>query len=306
MWWDVIWSAVWPSLASIGFALVAWVLMRRRGSLAAHGARGRTALATGAAAMVLMAFPFYSVLPLWIDAPMRTWAAVGSLTYALPLVLGVIVIVVLGLPHGRRREVSPGAHLTPRTWRSFLSTWWLGVGLTVLAIILGVTLAAGLASDPDEEGNYTRYVIDLGSSGAETGIYGWHRSAPSLVLLALLIVVTWWALSSIARPPLGPDPDDDTATRRLRSANVIRVALGALLLHLGSVLSSLANTASLVLTMHAADGVSFTTGTSFSALRDVLLSSSYLVDVIGLGLLIVTVLTALLPAPRSERSSRPS
>jgi len=31
-----------------------------------------------------------------------------------------------------------------------------------------VTLAAGLASDPDEDGDCTRYVIDLGSSGAET------------------------------------------------------------------------------------------------------------------------------------------
>ena len=74
-----------------------------------------------------------------------------------------------------------------------------------------MTLAAGLASDPDEDGDCTRYVIDLGSPDAETGIYRWHHSAPSL---ALLIMVTWWALSSTARPPLGPDPDDDTAIRR--------------------------------------------------------------------------------------------
>ena len=58
--------------------------------------------------------------------------------------------------------------------------------------------------------------------------------------------------------------------------------------------------------MHAADGVSFTTGTPFSALGDVLLRSSYLVDVVGLGLWIHTVLTALSPALRCERSSERS
>lgn len=307
MWWDLIWPLLWPSLASISVALVAWMLMRGRGSFAAQGVRGRTALAAGAAVVVIMAYPLYSVLPLWIDAPMRAWTAVGNLTYALPLVLGLIVIVVLGLPREGHRGAPAGAHLAPRTWRSFLATWWLGAALTVLAVILGITLAAGLASDPDEDGDYTRYVIDLGSSGAEAGIYGWHHSAPPLVLLVLLILVTWWALTSIARPPLRPDPDGDTASRRLRSTNVLRVALGALLLHLGSILSSLANTASLVITTHAADGIYFTTGTPFSALRSALLYSSYLVDVVGLGLLVFTALTALPSAPRHERpSERPS
>lgn len=305
MWWGVIWPLVWPSLASFVAALVAWVLMRRRGSRTAHGGRGRTALTAGAAAVVMMGFPFVGVLPLWIDAPMRTWLAVGNFRYALPLVLGLIVIAVLGLSRGPR-EASAGAHLAPRTWRSFLAIWWLGACLAVLAVILGLTFAAGLASQPDDDGNYTMYLVDFGSSAAGSSIYGWHYSALPLVLLALMVLATWWALSSIARPPLGSDPVTDAATRRLHSTNVVRVALGALLLHLGAILSSLANTASLTSTLHASDGTYFTSGTPFSALTDVLVYSSILVDIVGLGLLIFTALTALPSTSRSERPSEPS
>lgn len=299
--WMTIWLMIWPALMSLAVAALA-LFIARRSSHDIVAARGRTALAAGTAAAVIVGYPAIDLLHLLFPLPRWTWSAVHDLRFSLPLVLGLIAVAVISLPR-RRREESPGAHLAPRTWRSFLATWWLVACLAVFAVIVGLTLAAGFASQPDDQGRYTMYLVDFGAAAAGSTIYGWHYSAVPLTLLVLTVAITWWGLASVARPPLATDHVADTAVRRLRSTNVARVVLGALLLHLTAILSSLSVTSSLSSTTYSPDGTFFTSGTPFSALTGALQVSAVLTAIIGLSLWIYTALTAVPSAARSARSS---
>lgn len=302
--WELLWMLLWPSLVSIALALVAWAVLSRSASPVLTG-RALTAVLLGVAVAIVAVFPYLGIAPLWFDLPRGFWSAVTDARYALPLVIGLLVLIPLGLP--RPRPTTPsGAALTPRTWRSFLATWWLGAHLVVLVLVLALTLAAGLASRPNDDGEYVEYLVDLGSGAIGTTIYGWHFSVLPLVLLALLTAAAWWVLARIARPPLAEDHGADAADRRLRSANVLRVALGALLLHLETVLSSLANTSRLSGRFSDGGDLSFSAGTPFSALTGTLDVLALLAGLLGLALWVFTALTAL-PAPsRARRTAVPA
>lgn len=244
-------------------------------------------------------------MPLWVEAPREVWSAVFGARYALPLVLGLAALIALGAVRPHRAPIA-GATLAPRTWRSFLEVRWLSAVLLTLVLVLA--LAAGTASRPDEDGEYTRYVVHVGSGTLGTGIYGWHHSALPLVLLMPLGAATWWALSRIARSPLAEAEPADTAKRRRRSANVARVALGALLLHLGTILTSLANTSRLSGTFSGGDRGQFSISTPFAALSSALDVLGAVAACAGCALWVFTALTAV-PAPslsRSRRSAVPS
>lgn len=304
MWWSFIWPILWPSLASLVLAAGFWAL-RARGRPPMRDRSPWSAAVVWAAVTVTVAFPVVGVLPLWIDIDSETWSRAIDARFAVPLVLGLLAVLALSTT-GRRRGLATGASLTPRTWRSFVPGGWLGLHLTVLAVIAAITLAAGAASRPDEDGRYTQYVVDLGSGSAGTGIYGWHHSAAPLALLVLLSAGTWWSLARIARPPLAEDPAADGAERRQRSTDVMRVALGALLLHLETILASLRNTSMLTATMHGEDGFFLTTGTPFSALTGALGVLALLVGILGLALWTLAALPSRPARARSPRSPVPS
>lgn len=301
--WMLIWTLLWPSLASIMFAVAAWLVIRR-GARPVLVGRVRVAAMVGVAAIVTAAYPVLGAAPLWIDAPEGMWSTIFDARFTLPLLLGLLVLVFLGAL--RPRPATPsGALLAPRTWRSFLSTWWLAALLGVLALILGLTLAAGMASQPNEAGEYVEYWVDFGSGAIGATIYGWHYSLVPSALWVLLCAATWWTLSRIARPPLDTTHTTDAADRRLRSANAARLALGALLLHLEAILHSLASTSRMTGFFSASDNVSFSAGTPFSALTGMLDVLALLAGVLGLALWVFTALTAV-PAPSASRSSRTS
>lgn len=299
MWQSIIWMVAWPILASLALAAVAWLVAWRLRPRPEADGRWRTVIAAGAATVLMMGYPFTGPLPLWVDISPPVASAVADARYALPLAIGLIVVVVIGLVR-RRRTAAASAHLTPRTWRSFIATGWLWAYLVALVTIVGLTVAAGLASEADEQGNYTMYWVDLGSMTIGSSIYGWHHSLVPLVVLALLTAATWWALASIARPPLNSMHGADSLVRQLRSTDVMRMVIGALLLHLKAVLASLANTSAMTGGMSGPDGGHFTSGTPFSALTGVLHTSATLVGIVGLALWIATALSAL---PRPVRSS---
>lgn len=304
MTWTLLWMLLWRHLAGIVLGALAWAV-RRRGLPALEAGRAVTAAAAGGAVVLLAACSVLGAMPLWVEAPREVWSAVFGARYALPLVLGLAALIALGAvrPH---RAPSAGATLAPRTWRSFLEVRWLSALLLTLVLVLVLTLAAGTASRPDEDGEYTRYVVDVGSGTLGTGIYGWHHSALPLVLLVPLGAATWWALSRIARPPLAEAAD--AADRRRRSANVARVALGALLLHLGTILTSLANTSRLSGTFSGGDRGWFSISTPFAALSGALDVLGAVAACAGCALWVFTALTAV-PAPslsRSRRSAVPS
>ena len=302
--WTLLGMLLWKPLAGIVLGALAWTV-RRRGLPALEAGRAVTAVAAGGAVVLLAAHSVLGAMPLWVEAPRELWSAVFGARYALPLVLGPAALLALGAvrPH---RAPSTGASLAPRTWRTFLDARWLAALVIALVLVLVPTLAAGMASRPDEDGEYTRYVVDVGSGTLGTGIYGWHHSALPLVLLVPLGAATWWALSGIARPPLAEAAD--AADRRRRSANVARVALGALLLHLGTILTSLANTSRLSGTFSGGDRGWFSISTPFAALSGTLDVLGAVAACAGCALWVFTALTAV-PAPsvsRSRRSAVPS
>lgn len=295
MWGMLFTAAVGPLLTSAITAIAVWTVKRRTLPLHQQGERWQTLLAAALGVLVIGGLAVSGVLSLWSDLAAGASAVMHPYRFALPLALGLLMLVVLSL-FRRGHDARVGALLVPRTWRSFVADGWLLGYAAAVAVIVAITLSTGFASQPDDEGRYTQYVIDVGSGTLGTGIYGWHYSVIPLILLVFLTVRTWWALSALARPPLGTDLALDRARRRLASANVLRVALGALLLHLQAVLASLASTASLTGTFHAPDDFFFTSRTSFSALGGTLEIAAILAGAIGLGLWIFTGLTAL---PRS-------
>ncbi|MDV3294687.1 MAG: hypothetical protein LOY01_02565 [Brachybacterium paraconglomeratum] len=306
MTWTLLWMLLWRHLAGIVLGALAWTV-RRRGLPALEAGRAVTAAVAGGAVVLLAAYSVLGAMSLWVEAPRELWSAVFGARYALPLVLGLAALIALGAVRPHRAPIA-GATLAPRTWRSFLEVRWLSAVLLTLVLVLVLTLAAGTASRPDEDGEYTRYVVHVGSGTLGTGIYGWHHSALPLVLLVPLGAATWWALSGIARPPLAEAEPADAANRRLRSANVARVALGALLLHLGTILTSLANTSRLSGTFSGGDRGQFSISTPFAALSGALDVLGAVAACAGCALWVFTALTAV-PAPsvsRSRRSAVPS
>lgn len=302
--WTLLGMLLWRHLAGIVLGALAWAV-RRRGLPALKAGGAVTAAVAGGAVVLPAAYSVLGAVPLWVEAPRELWSVAFGARYALPLVLGLAALVALGAVRPYRAP-STGASLAPRTWRTFLDARWLAA--RVIGLVLVPTLAAGMASGPDENGEYTLYVVDVGSGTLGTGIYGWHHSALPLVLLMPLGAATWWALSRIARPPLAEAEPADTAKRRRRSANVARVALGALLLHLGTILTSLANTSRLSGTFSGGDRGWFSISTPFAALSGALDVLSAVAACAGCALWVFTALTAV-PAPspsRPRRSAVPS
>ncbi|MBH0109948.1 hypothetical protein I6E81_07195 [Salinibacterium sp. NG22] len=241
---------IWFSFRStiIGLALaVVWRLARgRKGRLPA----GLTAVATVAATSLALACliylnaaigfpllrpPLSEHLPLWVFEMRVLWA----------LGIGILAVALLAIPIGAH---TPRGHasLTRRTPFSFGHRWWFAGITTIVGTIVTVSILAGLASEPDEDGLWRNYTVDAGSSiSFGTRIYGWYYSVPALILLAALIAVTIIVLWLIARPSLSTDHDDDVRMRHLRTWNILAIASGTLLIHLGSIFTSLSNTAML-------------------------------------------------------------
>lgn len=275
--------------------------LRRGGARAQLDRRSATLTlaAAGTASLVMIALRVGMVSAFVMGDPSAfPWELHAAIRYALPLALGILVVLLLAFP--ARRASSPAASLTPRSWTSFLSPARLAVTAGVLTLVLAITVAAGLASSVDEEGHHTRYVVELGRSAMEASIYGWHDSLVPLLLLAVLTVTTLGAWSAIARPPHPEDHVQDVAARRLRSANVARTATGAMLLHLSTVLNSLHGTATASLTVHAESGEFFRSGPAFAALAPVLQGGAALAELLGLGLWVLTALSAVRLAPLPE------
>lgn len=298
--WMLIWTLLWPSLVSIMLAVAAWLVIRR-GARPVLVGRVRVAVMIGIAVIVTAIYPFLGAAPLWIDVPEGMWSTIFSARFALPLLLGLLAVMLFGTvrPPTATRY---GALLAPRTWRSFLGIWWLVTLLGVLALIVGLTLAAGMASQPNEAGEYVEYWVDFGSGAIGATIYGWHYSLVPSALWMLLCAATGWTLSRIAGSPLATTHTTDAADRRLRSANAARVTLGALLLHLEAILHSLANTSRMTGFFSGGDDLSFSAGTPFSALTGALEVLAQGAGVLGLALWVFTALTAV-PAPSASRSS---
>ena len=181
----------------------------------------------------------------WMVPELAVSSTARVVGFAVPLAAGLLAVVVLMLPRIQRPPTGT-ADLSPRTLTSFVARGWLVALLAVAALVLTVTALAGRASIPDDQGRYRHFELELTTGfTAGTDIYGWYFSVPSIILLVLLLLATFVAVRAVANPPLGPGAAGDATVRRWRTRNVVAMSLGALLVHLASILSHLAGTAAL-------------------------------------------------------------
>lgn len=220
--------------------------------------------------------------------------------FVLPLLLGIGAAIILAFPlptHTSRGSAS----LARRTPFSFGQGWWFIGAIIIVGAVLIVTVAAGMASQQDEQGFWRILVVDTGVGGGSTAIYGWYYSRPALALVAVLAAVTLGALWLIARPAVGVDQVNDVQLRGLRTRNILAVVSGSLLMHLGEILTSLAGTAFFHGGVATGNGGWMVFGTPFAALEPALSPAGVAVTALGYALWVGVLLTAI-PARRTVRA----
>lgn len=282
---------------------VVWWLVRRRGVRSLTGVVGMFTLLAGllgVLADVLFRFAgsMSMLAPIYPSVELVIWYF--DYRYIVPLVVGILGLVLLSFPIRSRRGRGV-AELAPRGPFRFTRARWLIAPAAVLALILLITILAGTVSQPDPmTGRYDMFVVEIdGENTMATSIYGWFYSLPSLVATALMAATAAGSLALIARPPLTDDRDHDAAVRSLRSRNVITVATGALLIHLGLIMQSLAGTASLAVSMSSELG-RITLSTPVAVMMPIFTGASYVAAALGVALWATVALTAVgarQPAP---------
>lgn len=262
---------------------------------------GRASVLTLVAGLLPAIGAVLSLFTSWIPViplnPDLGWRA------ATPLALGVIAVLLLMVPAPRARARG-AATLSRRRIAQFTPRQWIWTVVVLVCLVLGTTIAAGAASTRDEFGHYTMYWTSMGTSAFGTHIYGWHFSTPSLIVLAVLLSGVFAALFLITAAPWNDDIETDAAVRRLRATNILRVATGAVLIHLSVILQSLGGTAALRGESTTSELGTVAMGTAFAAFAPALTWTGIAAFVIGLTACFVTALTAI-PARRVRATTRP-
>lgn len=159
--------------------------------------------------------------------------------FAVPLAVATIgLCVVLGIVATRGTAVpeAPVVTATRRTWTSFSSRAALVGMAVVLLALVATTIAAGLASSPNGEGEHVWLVIPIPNEAAIDPIrlpfFGWTYGVPVLIGLAALAATSWAGLDrSSARPFTSPQTvTAERAARRTTAAGITRIATAAMLL----------------------------------------------------------------------------
>ena len=274
---------------------VAWWLIRRRGVRALAGVVAVFTLVAGlvgvlADVLIRFAASVSLLLPIYPSIDLVVWYFDNR--YIIPLAVGILGVVLLAFPIRSRRGAGV-AELAPRGPFRFTRPLWLIAPGAVFALILLITILAGAVSQPDPTtGRYDMFIVEIsGENTMATAIYGWFYSVPALVAMVLMAATAAGTLALIARPPLSDDRDQDAAIRTLRSRNVILATTGALLVHLGLIMQSLAGTASLAASMPSELG-RITLSTPVAAMMPVFIVASYVAAALGVALWTTVALTA--------------
>jgi hypothetical protein len=286
-----------PPLAGLVLALGVWFARHRSQVTLARPSRTLTALGMVIVLGVIVTIRAWGVWPWW-SPPLGEdgHLVIQMVAFASPLILCVVALLFL-IPRGRARSPRGSAELAPRTPLTFAPRSLLLLMGAAIALVLAVSISAGLASTPDLDGRYLVYAVEASSNtSASTTIYGWWFSLPCLALVALIITIALVEIALIARPPLAADRDIDARMRKIRARNVVAVAAGGLLLHLGPVLLSLFGTSILRLGVQTEPVGWIELGTSFAAIGPALAVASYVVVILGFALWF-SVLLSTVPAP---------
>lgn len=221
-WWG-------PLLAIVVF--VALIIARRVPRFQVASFTRRVALLGGLA--IAVSWALMQLAPMFASEP---WRVMWWLT--LPPVVIASASVAIILLHTVRTRSTPEVPVTPvvrRGWLSFTRRRDSIVTASAVVALLGLSIAAGLASSPDDDGLYSRISIPVGDQGAGSStFFGWAYSVPLLIVTAVLVVLLFLALrSNASRPFLRPETvGAETAQRRDTSVVLFALAGSSVLIGL--------------------------------------------------------------------------
>ena len=210
------------------------------------------------------------------------------------MILGVLAGAAWWLSRGRTNRLQPGpvASLTA-----------VGVGVALLVDVVVRLMVGGTSAfrfpRPDELARWlvdARFVLPLLLGIGAVIILAFalptHASRGSASLARrtpFSFGQGWWF---IARPAVAVDHVKDVQLRGLRTRNILAVLSGALLIHLGGILTSLAGNASFNGGVATGDGGWVVFGTRFAALEPALSLAGVAVTALGYALWVGVLLTA--------------
>ncbi|MEZ3161622.1 hypothetical protein AB1K54_13920 [Microbacterium sp. BWT-B31] len=161
--------------------------------------------------------------------------------FATPLAssfLAIVVLAALVLLRGSAASESPVVTGVRRSWTTFGPRVGLIVCGIVLVVLVGTTIAAGVASVADDHGRYIWLEIPIPNEGAIDPIrlwfYGWAFGVPVLIALGALIAATGAVLHlNAARAFIRPDTvSSERALRAEVASGTVSIATAGMLLAL--------------------------------------------------------------------------
>jgi hypothetical protein len=214
--------------------------------------------------------------------------------YAIPIIAATIAVAASVLLSGRRTSPEPlgEVDLTPRSLWSYGSRSWFAGWWALNVLVAGTVLLAGWTSSPDQHGRYTMIEIHVGGNTFGADLFGWAFGIPVLIALGALVLIAHLALWLIARPAVPANPiqrDREGADRRNRTRTVLAIASGGTAFTLGLSWQFIGRSALLGASLHfdGFDGHAIYVGTSFAALSLPLTILGFLLEGIGLALVLL-------------------
>lgn len=296
--WIIILLELSPLILGGVVAVGIWLATRRHGTPLSGRARVLAAIGGLVPVVVIGLYSVVRVTQLLAPMGLDLGMAVQEAQFVIPLAAGLIALAMLCVP-GRRKPSASTAGIARRTAFTFVSSGWTVALMAIAVVTVALSLAAGLASVPDQAGNYTLFRFQIGTMGAGSTIYGWYYSIPAMFLLMILIGTAWAGLALVARPPLGDAREQDAAVRRTRSRNIAALTTGAIAFHLAAILGSLAGTSSIRVSFPTDTAGVVTAGSPFAALGSFLSDSSFVATCLGAVLCLSVAFTAI---PRTARA----
>lgn len=300
--WTIILADLAPLVLGAAVTVGIWLAAGRR----LGGLRGQAGILAAIGGLVPVAVSaLYTVIGVMqLLSPMTGEAAVSffGARFVTPLGAGIVALVILSVPRGRRPRSSSGT-IVRRTAFSFLAPRWAVAAIASVGVTVAVSVAAGLASEPDHNGHYAITTFRSGTMGAFISIYGWYYSVPAIIMLAALLGIAWAGLALTARPALGDAREEDVAVRRVRSRNIAAVVTGTVAFHLSAILESLAGSSSVRESFPTDSAGTVTIWSPFAALGGFLSVSSIACIVLGAALCVGVILTAVPTADRARQAT---